>query len=330
VAGIGVVALFYFYFARSFGYFQVDPILHDIFDQARVLLGLALIGALSAFYGPLRGIICVVLGEALVQVKLVNPPEWFFLLIYPCFLVPLFFLNFKDARPHSRRLLLMFAELGIGGTAFGIVAFTVFVFLTGFSPEILYPQLFAFVISSMATFIPITLLLGLILYEIRQPRVVFSMPLTHHVWEDRDHTVVVHFGGLQVHLCTRCTGMIAGVMGMLVLIDLVGFSVDPLVAIYLCAILPAPGLFIWSGQKFGLWTDKTPSRLLNGVLLGSSIFMISQTRPLFGEMLILLSIYFVLFFVVFLGAPLFLRKKDWLKELEDEDEANAEEGCEEC
>jgi uncharacterized membrane protein len=155
------------------------------------------------------------------------------------------------------------------------------------------------------------------------------MALTHHVYEDRDHTIEVNFGGLKLHFCTRCTGMVAGVLGMFILLNLLGTTIDPLVAIYLCIFLPAPGLLIWSGQKFGLWTDKTPSRLLNGLFLGVSIFMISQTRPYYNQMLVILCIYFVLFFGVFFGAPLYLRKKDLLKELEDADK-DPEENCEEC
>ena len=114
--------------------------------------------------------------------------------------------------------------------------------------------------------------------------------------------------------------MVSGVAVMAIIKDFMPFTMDPWAALILCAILPAPGLFIWSGQKLGFWSDSTPSRLVNGALLGASIFLISLTTPVFNALLILIIIYFSLFFAVFLLGPFYLNKKGRIFKVEENNE----------
>lgn len=309
-------ALFYFYFTRLFGPFQIYSLTFFTLEQVKILMGIAFVGALAVFYGPAKGIISILLGEFLVQWKLPPVPTWWFLGLYPLFLLPLFFHKVEFCVPHYAKFSVKVGALASVGALFGVVGFFLLGMLNQIPLSELLPQGGTFALSSMITYVPIITVLAVLFARLRQPREIYSQTLTHHPWEERDHTISIHFGGLLMHFCTRCSGMVVGVISVLIISDLFQIAIAPEIALWLCIILPAPGLVIWSIQKWGFWTDKTPSRLVNGAALGCSIYMLTQTRPYILEMTLILVIYFVIFYAMMFGGTYYQRKK-MLGEIEE-------------
>lgn len=309
VAFIVIFALLYFYSSKLFGPFQILSVTFFTLEQVKVLLGVAIIYAIAYFYGPVRGIFMIVVGECLVQWKLIAIPQWWFVGVYPLFLLPLFFIKSESTPTRYARFGIKITTSSSLGALAGVTGFFLLGLLGGVPFKQLVPQWGAFVCAAVVTFIPMTIVLAVIFTKIRQPREIFNQALTHHSWEDRDHTITFRFGGLSVHFCTRCTGMVLGVIVIFLISDLFPFVIAPELALLLCILLPAPGLFIWSVQKFGFWKDKTPSRLVNGAALGIAIYMLTQTRPLFVEMTVIMVIYFAIFYGITIGGSWYQRKK---------------------
>ncbi len=302
-------ALLYYYFTRIFGPFQLYSLTFFTLDQVKPLIGIAFVIALAIFYGPARGLISILLGEFLVQWKLSTPPTWWFMGLFSLFLIPLLFYKVKFNSGPYTKFSIKVGVLASLGAIFSVAGFFLLAVLGGIPLVEILPQWGTFAFSSTILYIPLVIVIAVILARLRQPREFYSQVLTHHPWEDRDHTISIRFGGLRVFFCTRCSGMVLGVIGILIVSDIFSFIIAPEIAILLCIFLPAPGLFIWSGQKFGFWKDKTWSRILNGILLGVSIFMLTMTRPFFLEMTLILAIYFVIFYAVMFGGTYYQRKK---------------------
>ncbi len=334
VAFILINALLYFYCTKLTGPFQIYSLTFFTFDQIRILLGVSIVGALAVFYGPTRGMVSIVVGEFLVQWKMNSLPTWWFLGVFALFLLPLYFHESQKNNPYLGNLAFKVSVATGYGLLTGAAGFFLLGLLSGISVTEFVPQWEAFVLSSAVSFIPLMIVFAVIFACLRRPRTIYNTMLTHHPWDDRDHTISIRFGGLVVYFCTRCSGMVMGVIGILILSDLFPFTIAPEMAVIFCIILPAPGLFIWSGQKFELWKDKTPSRILNGILLGVSIFMLTKTHPLFLEMSLILVIYFVIFYTIMFGGTYYRRKKlqreieESLKESPPKDEENSKEANE--
>ncbi len=309
VAFILLNAILYFYCTKTFGPFQVRSLTFFTFEQVKVFLGMAIVGSLAIFYGPTRGIISIILGQFLVQWKLDIFPTWWLLGVFPLFLLPHYFYGSQKNNTHLDKLAFKVSIVTGYDVLAGAAGFFFFALFGGMDILELVPQWEAFVLSSAISYIPFMIVFSVIFAYLRRPRTIYKSMLTHHPWDDRDHTISIRFGGLVLYLCTRCSGMVMGIVGCLILFDLFPITIAPDIAILLCIILPAPGLFIWSGQKFELWKDMTPSRILNGILLGISIYMLTKTQSLLVQMTIILVIYFVIFYTVLFAGTYYRRKK---------------------
>lgn len=170
----------------------------------------------------------------------------------------------------------------------------------------------------------------LILYDrgfATQERHWYFMILTHHPVSASDHTFYLKFGRTHVYFCSRCSGVILGGTMAYFFTYLVEsiYKIDfnPELAVFLCIILPIPGLIDWGTQRMLLRKSTTESRLLTGFIIGAALHLMSFTHKYYFFMLFLLVLYFsVLFLLMYFGH----RKEMRLQKEESEDDFPADRG----
>ena len=98
-------------------------------------------------------------------------------------------------------------------------------------------------------------------------------------------------------------------------------SISPEVALILCVILPIIGIIDWGTQKLQYRKSTTFSRLFTGFLIGFAMNLISYTGQYYLYLILIVTIYFVIFFLlVYLGNRKEMKK--FKKELEPFSEEN--------
>ena len=151
ILGIGTL---YYYLAASFGPLTFSATIGFSIIEVKVLAGTALVVAVSAFYDPIRGLICIILGESLVQVKLGNPPVWGFLVVHACFFLPLFFFHIDQNAIQLRKNAFKFVGIAFLGTATALSGYVIVGLVYSIPFAILIPNLFIFCISGLISFVP--------------------------------------------------------------------------------------------------------------------------------------------------------------------------------
>jgi len=133
------------------------------------------------------------------------------------------------------------------------------------------------------------------------PHMGFYHPaLTHHLPDEADHAIGVQLGNLTVFLCTRCTGMITGLLSAIYIFASLSLYIPPFTALIIDIFLPMPIFIDWGLQRLGVHKSTTVSRTLTGSICGLGFYFLTFT---IGEYAlassILLGIYFVIFFVIY-------------------------------
>jgi len=91
----------------------------------------------------------------------------------------------------------------------------------------------------------------------------------HHPKHKLDHTLHVGLAGKSLYLCTRCTGVAAGVAAVFTSAVL-GLTVSSPHVFVLVGFLPVFAVADWFTQSARLRQSTTPMRLATGFLLGVS------------------------------------------------------------
>ena len=112
-------------------------------------------------------------------------------------------------------------------------------------------------------------------------RHLYYLLLTHHDLSASDHTFYFQFGRTKIYLCSRCSGIVLGVIMSIFFTYLIQqifdthFSSE--IALFVVIIFPIPGLIDWGTQKLLLRKSTTESRLFTGFIIGVAAHFISLT-----------------------------------------------------
>jgi uncharacterized membrane protein len=148
-------------------------------------------------------------------------------------------------------------------------------------------------------------------------RHLYYLGLTHHPLSASDHTFYFQFGRTKLYLCSRCSGMILGIIMSFFFTRLVQqifetkFSSE--VAILITIIFPIPGLIDWGTQKLSSRTSTTESRLLTGFIIGVAAHFISFTGEYYFLTIFIVTLYFVILIIL-----IFFSQKKLIRELNKE------------
>lgn len=127
----------------------------------------------------------------------------------------------------------------------------------------------------------------------------YQLLISHHSKEDFDRTLQIKILKNNIHVCTRCLGI------------LVGFfiaSSQPLLlpsSQYILFILPYFAIFDWLLNQIGLWSGNNYTRFFSGLLLGAGVvwyyhvFLINSLSPIIIINLLVFSIAILFKDVIF-------------------------------
>lgn len=301
----------YFYISEIFGSVSSPFVLNEGFS-IHFSASLFLFGFLTVLSGPIPGLISGFLGELIFQMAFYHSIffDW-------CILVALFGLicgiyRYKPLKYHEGMKVyytfLMFVIISF------ILMFLIFIFqITIYQnseniDSIFIDYGFKFLMQSLISLIfPVPLLL--IIYDktlATNGRIIYNLFLTHHPIDASDHTFYLEFGRTRFYFCSRCSGVIIGILISTFIFHIIELiynrSVSPELALLLCIILPIIGIIDWGTQKLQYRKSTTFSRLLTGFLIGFAMNLISYTAQYYLYLLIIITAYFGLFFfLVFLG-----------------------------
>ena len=171
-------------------------------------------------------------------------------------------------------------------------------------------------LTSVIILVPILLIIFDKIFASKEQH-LYYMLLTHHPISASDHTFYFQFGKTKIYFCSRCSGMIIGIIISVFFTHLFQIIVNPQfnseLAFLIIVIFPIPGLIDWGTQKLLLRTSTTESRLFTGFIIGIALHFISFTREYYFLTLLLITVYFSIFFLFF-----YFGQKRLLKELNKE------------
>ena len=171
-------------------------------------------------------------------------------------------------------------------------------------------------LTSVIILVPILLIIFDKIFASKEQHLYYMM-LTHHPISASDHTFYFQFGRTKIYFCSRCSGMIIGIIISVFFTHLFQLIVNPQfsseLAFIIIIIFPIPGLIDWGTQKLLFRTSTTESRLFTGFIIGIALHFISFTREYYFFTLILITVYFCIFFLFF-----YFGQKRLLKELNKE------------
>jgi uncharacterized membrane protein len=148
-------------------------------------------------------------------------------------------------------------------------------------------------------------------------RQLYYLLLTHHPVSASDHTFYFQFGRTKVYLCSRCSGMIIGIILSIFFTDIVqqilGTQFNPELALFIIIIFPIPGLIDWGTQKLLFRKSTTESRLFTGFIIGVALHFISYTGEYYFITLFIVPFYFIILLIL-----IFLGQKKLTRELNKE------------
>jgi uncharacterized membrane protein len=158
-------------------------------------------------------------------------------------------------------------------------------------------------------------------------RHLYYLILTHHDLSASDHTFYFQFGRTKVYLCSRCSGIVLGVIISFFITYLIqqifNSRFSPEIAFLIIIFFPLPGLIDWGTQRMMLRKSTTGSRLFTGFIIGVAAHFISFTGKYYFYTLLITTIYFIiLILLIFFGQRKLL--KELKKELTHEPDENFE------
>ena len=156
-------------------------------------------------------------------------------------------------------------------------------------------------------------------------RHLYYLLLTHHPVSASDHTFYFQFGRTKIYLCSRCSGMIIGIIissFFTYLVQLIlNAQISAEIALFVIIVFPIPGLIDWGTQKLLFRKSTTESRLFTGFIIGVALHFISFTGEYYFLTLMIIPLYFsVLFILIIFGQKKLVRelKKELTRDLTEE------------
>lgn len=328
---ITFIIIIYFYVSEAFGSISSNYVNNSGY-AVQFSVSLLVFTFLSVLAGPYIGIASGFLGELLFQVAIYKIIyfDW-------CFIVALLGLfcgiyKYKPLKYHEgMKVYYTFLILVI--TSFIlmilIVLFRIYFYPISLEMEMIFINygfmFFTQSLISMILPIPILLIAYDKIFSTRE-RYIYNQLLTHHPISASDHTFFFQFGRSKFYFCSRCSGVIIGALISMFSIHLIGLisgaSLNPEIAVFLCILLPIIGMIDWGTQKLKYRKSTTESRLLTGFMIGIALNLLNFTRDYYFFMLIIITIYFgVLFLLMYFGYKREMKKMNKeMDRLSDNDE----------
>jgi len=301
----------YFYISEGFGSIST-PFLTESTFSIQFSIALFLLTFFSFLAGPIHGFFSGFLGELLYQTAYYSAIhfEW-------CFIVGLIGLlagiyKYKPLKYHHgmkvyytflilliSSFLLMFLIIGFELTqSQGTISFDDIFINIGF-------KYFMMSLISIVFTIPISLIIYDKVLASKERQVYWTL-LTHHTIAESDHTFHLKFGRTRFYFCSRCSGVVIGVLIATFIthyIELVTNAViSPEIAVILCIFLPLIGMIDWGTQRLMFRKSTTRLRIFTGLLIGSALHFLYFTSVYYVYMIIIIAIYFgILFLLIYLG-----------------------------
>lgn len=310
----------YYFCARISGYllFLKSPTSGFSVQNFQFMTAIMIAVLLSNIFGSVAGTIGTLIGDITYQLVSNGTIFWHYTLsiTFLAFISGIFY--YKKDKTIPKKQIMKFFYLLVGGVmaSFGFIILIVALQNPSFdfnssSGEIFLRNTAQFMISeiiSVLFVVPvIILIIDRILHKLANPfNAVYSMVLTHHTPFQSDHAIPLKIGGYYLFFCTRCTGMVFGIITAIFIESILteGFRINipETVAFYIALFSAIPGLIDWGTQKMGLRKSTDASRIITGLMIGTGMHMIGQARSLQTAVTILLIVYFTIFgLLLFLG-----------------------------
>jgi uncharacterized membrane protein len=305
------IIICYFYFSELFGSIS-KPFLENPKFSIQFGFVLLIFTFFSILAGSFHGSITGFLGEYLYQLAYYDTIhlDWCFLIAFWGLLCGIY--RYKPLKYKKKKnIILTFAVLLINSLALMVMIILIEKFYHYSNKEVYTIFLgvgLKFLVQSFLSIIFLIPIL-LVLYDkalATEERHLYYMILTHHPLSMSDHTFYLRFGNTYIYFCSRCSGVVLGGMTTYFFTDLFeriyGIDFNPELAVFLCIILPIPGLIDWGTQRMLLRKSTTESRLFTGFIIGSALHLMSFTYKYYFFMIFLLILYFsILFLLMYLG-----------------------------
>lgn len=312
------IIMSYIYISESFGSISMPFINNNEFS---LVFGVSLLvfTFFSIIAGPVQAFIAGFFGELLFQLTFYKSVFLDWCLIVAIFGMVAGIYKYKPLKYQKiKNVLYTFTILIIDSiiVMFFIILSQILLNSTSLQFEILLINYgFKFFLDALFSAIIIVPLL-LVIYDkalALTERQLYYLLLTHHPVSASDHTFYFQFGRTKVYLCSRCSGMIIGIIMSVFFTYLVqqilGTQFNSELALYIVIIFPIPGLIDWGTQKLLFRTSTTESRLFTGFIIGVAAHFISYTGEYYFLTLVIVTIYFsVLIILIFLGQKKLIRE----------------------
>ena len=312
----------YIYTSESFGSISWPYIGINSFSIV-FNLSLLIFTFFSVLSGPFPAFIAGFLGELVYQVAFYQTIylDWCFIVAIYGFLAGIY--KYKPLKYHDiKKILYSVVILVINSfiAIFLVITATMLFHHSSLPLEELFSNFgFKFLFQTLLSVIILVPILLAIFDEIfaSKEQHLYYMLLTHHPVSASDHTFYFQFGKTKIYFCSRCSGMIIGIILSVFFTHLFQIIINPQfsseLAFIIIVVFPIPGLIDWGTQKLLLRTSTTESRLFTGFIIGIALHFISFTREYYFFTVILITVYFSIFFLFF-----YFGQKRLLKELNKE------------
>ncbi len=312
----------YLYVSESFGSIS-SPYIETVSFSIVFSVSLLILTFFSVLSGPLPAFFAGFLGELVYQIAYYD-----IIFIDWCFIVAIYGslagiykykpLKYQDIKKifYSIGILFITSLIAIilvvtATMLFHYSSLPFTILLSNFGLKFFFQTLVSVIIS-----VPILLIIFDKIFASKEQH-LYYMLLTHHPISASDHTFYFQFGQTKIYFCSRCSGMVIGIIIAVFFTHLFQLIVNPKfsseLALMVIIIFPIPGLIDWGTQKLLLRTSTTESRLFTGFIIGIALHFISFTREYYFLTLLMITVYFGIFFLFF-----FFGQKKLLKELNKE------------
>ncbi|MFW9988106.1 MAG: DUF2085 domain-containing protein [Candidatus Odinarchaeota archaeon] len=316
------IIISYVYISESFGSISSNFINNQEFS-IQFGITLLLFTYFSILAGPFHGGISGFLGELLFQLAFYDTLyfEWCFIVAILGLLSGIYKYRpmkyFNPLKIYYTFIILIIVSFIISG----LIILIQFILYSGQrSVEVIIINYgFKFFLQSLISIIFIVPILLLIYDRIlsKEENHLYYLILTHHPLLASDHTFYLKFGRTKIYFCSRCSGVILGGLISMFSTDLIynifQVEISTEFSLFLCIILPIPGLIDWGTQRLLLRKSTTSYRLFTGFCIGSALHFMSYTYKYYYYTFLILVIYFTIF-----GILVFFGHKKELKLLKEE------------
>ncbi|MHA2288576.1 MAG: DUF2085 domain-containing protein [Promethearchaeota archaeon] len=312
------IVMSYFYVSETFGSIST-PFVNNSGFSLVFGVSLLLYTFFSILAGPIKAFIAGFWGEFLFQLASDNNIlfDWCIIIALYGMLAGLYKykpLKYKKIRNVFYTILILVIDSVM--VMLSITIFQVIIYSSVLQFELLFINFgFKFFLEALLSVIIIVPFM-LIIYDkflATKERDLYYLLLTHHEVSASDHTFFFQFGRTKVYFCSRCSGMVIGVILSIFFVDLVQSIFNPQfsseVALLITIIFPIPGLIDWGTQKLRLRTSTTGSRIFTGFIIGVAAYFISFTGEYYFLTIIIVTFYFVvLIILIFFGQRILIRE----------------------